>query len=68
MAYNQFDGISKSRIQQSTQCLTEWHGKFLSGEGEQRGERDDGDEIQDEFEDRVPVENSGNDTQRDKDE
>lgn len=43
--YNQFDGISKGRVQEATERLAEADRNLFRGKGQDGGEGDDGEEI-----------------------
>lgn len=66
--YNEFDGISKRRVHQTTKGLAKLGGELLGGETQQGSERDDCDEVEDEDDGRVPGQGAGNDADGDKDE
>ena len=53
--HNKFDSISKCRIHQSTQCLTELRGQLFGCEAQERGKRDDGDEVENEDSGGIPA-------------
>ena len=67
-ANNQLDGIAKGRIHKATQRLAELGGELLGRKGEQRSERDNGDEVEDEDGGGVPVERAGDDANGHEDE
>jgi len=47
-ADNQFNGVSERRIQEPAQSFTQSHGDFFRRKREDRGEGDDGEEVEDE--------------------
>lgn len=66
-AYNQLDGISKGCIHQTAYCLTQLGTEFFSGKTKERGERDDGEEVDDEYDSWVEIQGTENDADRDED-
>jgi hypothetical protein len=66
--YNEFDGISKRRIHQTTKGLAEFGGELFSGETQERSKGDDCDEVEDEDSGWVPRQGAGDDADGHKDE
>jgi hypothetical protein len=58
---DEFDSISKGRIHQAAQCLSQFGRDLFGRKGQQRGEGHNGDKVEAEDGDRVPAECAGND-------
>lgn len=63
-ADNQFNGVSKRRIQESAQSFSQSHGDFFRRKREDRGEGDDGEEVEDEDSVGIPFQFAGGDGDR----
>lgn len=59
--YNKLHRISKRRIQQSAQRLSQFHTNLLRREAQHGGQRDDGKEVQNEHDGGVPARGAGDD-------
>jgi hypothetical protein len=59
--HDEFDGISKGGIHQSSQCLSQLGRNLLGRKGQQGGEGHNGDEVEAEDGDGVHVESAGDD-------
>lgn len=68
MTYNQFDGISKSRIHQTTKGLAQFRRQLLCCKAQKGSKRDDGDKVEDKDQGGIPVQSTSNDAKRHKDE
>jgi hypothetical protein len=62
--HNEFDGVAKRRIHEATERLAQLGGKLLGRKAEQRGQRDDGNEVKDEDGRRAPAHDAGDDADR----
>lgn len=67
-ADDQFNRISERGIHQPTNRLAQLRRQLLRREGQQPGQWDDGQEVQDEDGDWIPPSGAGDDAERDKDE
>lgn len=66
--HNKLDGISKGCIHEATERLAEFGGQLLGRKTEECGERNDGDEVEDEGHGRVPLHGAREDAKRHEDE
>lgn len=65
--HDQFDSISESGIEETTNSLTQLDTELFRRKTEKRGKRDDSQEVDDEDGGRVDIQRTQNDTNRDKD-
>ena len=66
--YNQLYSIAKGSIHETAECLAEFGGEFLGCEAEEGGQRHDGEEVDDEGASCGPLQETGDDSERYKDE
>lgn len=66
--YNQLDGVSKGRVHEATNSLTQLDAKLFGSKAQESSKRDNGQEVDNEDGYRVHAQSSKNDTGRHKDE
>ena len=65
---DELDGVAKGGVAQAAQCLAQFRRQLFGSEAQQRGQRDDGDEVEDEDGGGAPADVAGDYAQRHEDE
>ena len=63
MAYNELDGVAKGGVQEPSHGLSELHGDFFRGKGQDGGKGNDGEEVEGKDGGRIPAHGAGDDGQ-----